>query len=322
MIDLKDRIKRNSVPFVLFTILFAAASLFNYLQGTATTVIGGSASLTGCTNPSNGIACTGPITGDTLSAGDGTKSSAIILPELAVNGSSDTRIYGADSQAASTCITIKGGITDSTSGKGLFADGTTATMSDGSSCTNMTWQAPAAGGTTMGTGAWKDPVPFSFLSTSNYTTAPSDPNKVYLTKFQAEATITVAKIAFPVHTNGDYIQFGIYNQACDTKLGSTTPLAHTTVADIATFASPVALTGGTVYYLATTTDGNTSTGWSPWYDNGFGYLQAAIKKNSSNVVMIAGTDSTGSAGSLALPAACGSNVDGDVLYTWATRMFK
>lgn len=41
-------------------------------------------------------------------SGDGTKSSALILPELAANGSSSFAIYGADAQSEDGCIVVGG----------------------------------------------------------------------------------------------------------------------------------------------------------------------------------------------------------------------
>jgi hypothetical protein len=87
-------------------------------------------------------ACT--ISAGLLSCGSGTASSALVLPELVASGhSTDSRIYGADSQATSGCIVWPVGT--SSTGQVAADAGSTATMTDGKVCRVFTWQ--AAGGT-------------------------------------------------------------------------------------------------------------------------------------------------------------------------------
>jgi hypothetical protein len=78
-------------------------------------------------------------------SGDGTKSSGISLPELAVNGSNNFAIYGADSQSENGCIILSG--SPSTSGDVLAYTGTTASTTESVPrvCKVMQWVAQSVG---------------------------------------------------------------------------------------------------------------------------------------------------------------------------------
>lgn len=78
-----------------------------------------------------------------LSCGDGTASSAIVLGELAANGTNFFAIYGADSMASSGCIIVSG---TGTSGQVLADAGTTAMTTDGNTCHVMSWTTISGGG--------------------------------------------------------------------------------------------------------------------------------------------------------------------------------
>jgi hypothetical protein len=73
-----------------------------------------------------------------ISTGDGTASAGVILPELTLNGSNDTRIYAADSQASSGCIIWPVGMP--TTGQAAVDTGLTATTTDGKTCRVLSWQ--------------------------------------------------------------------------------------------------------------------------------------------------------------------------------------
>lgn len=270
--------------------------------------------------PSTGTPLYWDSTRSCWSPGSGTASSAAFFPELAANGSNFFAIYGADNQASNGCIIVSG---QPTAQHQVLADaGSTATTTDGQTCRVMAWETPvpAGGGSSLGTGGWVDPANMNWLSSSNYSTAPPAARTVFLWKFKVEAAVDIHTVSYPVAAAGDTVVFGIYDRTCTTRLGQTTPLAHTTVADISTFTSTVSLTPG-IYYMAWTSDGTNSRGFSPIYDGGLGYLQAALKKGPSNAFLL-GTGATGSGGSLALNSSCGSTSDGDVLYTWAVRLWN
>jgi hypothetical protein len=101
---------------------------------------------TGCTIASSELTCTGGFT-----AGAGTSESAIILKELAANGTNDFRIYGAASQATDGCIVLSGALA---SGDALRGSATTVTI-DGKTCRVMETYTPNAGGGSL---TWSTPI--------------------------------------------------------------------------------------------------------------------------------------------------------------------
>lgn len=76
-----------------------------------------------------------------IRAGDGTKSSGLVLPELAANGANYFAIYGADSQSSNDCIIVSG--SPSSTGDGLFYTGSTAATTETvpKTCKVMQWAA-------------------------------------------------------------------------------------------------------------------------------------------------------------------------------------
>jgi hypothetical protein len=87
------------------------------------------------------------VTSGTITCGDGTASSMISFPELAVNGTNHSAIYGADNQASDACIVWPAGT--STTGQVAADSGSPATMTDGSVCRVFTWQTISAATTTV-----------------------------------------------------------------------------------------------------------------------------------------------------------------------------
>lgn len=90
----------------------------------------------------NGTGCSivsGVMTCDSFSSGDGTKTSGILLPELAANGTNLFAIFGAENQSSNICYF--GNTTDTGPSQVLVDSGTssTATLPDGStlSCANL-----------------------------------------------------------------------------------------------------------------------------------------------------------------------------------------
>ncbi len=85
------------------------------------------------------LTTTGAITGGQISAGTGTASSRLVLPELTASGhATSQRIYGADSQATSGCIIWPTGVSPGIAY--VAADGgTTATTTDGQTCHVFAW---------------------------------------------------------------------------------------------------------------------------------------------------------------------------------------
>ncbi len=87
------------------------------------------------------------VSGGVLSCGDATSQAAIIFPELAVNGSNDTRIYGASSLSADVCIVLPAAQATVVN-QALTISSLTPVVIDGRNCLPMAW---GSGGHTQNT---------------------------------------------------------------------------------------------------------------------------------------------------------------------------
>jgi hypothetical protein len=160
-------------------------------------------------------------------------------------------------------------------------------------------QAPGGGGASYGSGAVWLPYGQCAYCLAGGTNAA---NKVLLWKITPPDSGTPATVLLHFSTASGSFRMGIYNGACSSLLASNavfTPGANA----VAVTAPSTALAGGTAYYVALTSDASFavmesgSTGEST-------YLQL------SNIVTLATSASTGSGGSLALPASCGGFTGG------------
>ena len=172
------------------------------------------------------------------------------------------------------------------------------------------------GAPALGSGGYVDPFPW-VNSTPSMWTAPPATNAVYVWKFKVEAGVEINWASFPVASgaNPNTIMLGVYDRTCSTLLGASAPKLHGAVADYVIFSTPLFLSSG-VYYMAFTADGDTTRGWGPIYDAGYGYLQAAYGQNASNEFAIASNPSSGSGSSLALPASCCAPTSTDSNHVW------
>jgi hypothetical protein len=93
------------------------------------------------------------------------------------------------------------------------------------------------------------PQALGTLGTSVATALAAD--RVYITKFVPTADVTVATAAWNCATSAGNLDLGIYNEALSSKLGSTGAFASPgTGKRTQALTGSVALTAGTVYYLA------------------------------------------------------------------------
>src|SRR6185369_11177446 len=112
------------------------------------------------------------------------------------------------------------------------------------------WATWATLGSTGITNAYVgSPQALGTLGTSVATALAAD--RVYITKFIPSANVTVATAAWNCATSAGNLDLGIYNEALSSKLGSTGAFASPgTGKRTQALTGSVALTAGTVYYLA------------------------------------------------------------------------
>lgn len=113
------------------------------------------------------------------------------------------------------------------------------------------WAAAGGGGgssiPTMAVGSWHALGFVSAVSVSGALAA----DRIYVARYVPTEDVTVANASWQCSTSSGNLDFGIYNEALTTKLGSTGSFASPgTGVRSQALTAPVAMTAGNVYYLA------------------------------------------------------------------------
>lgn len=261
---------------------------------------------TGCTIASATLTCTGGFV-----SGDGTAESAIILRELAANGTNDFRIYGAANQAADGCLVFSGALA---SGDAWRGSASTVTI-DGKTCRVMETYTPGAGG---GSGASLT-AGYCYLSTNCSpplaSLAAISPgavaSRVYVVQIVIPYNMTVAQVAARAAGGGgagDGFVIGAYTNSSNAPGSLIAGCAFTDVSaggNWKTCSTSIALTAGTPVWLAVAVENTAMSvrGYTGAFSSAFTEFNSLMAP--SRIGRCANT-ATGTGTGLTLPPTCGS----------------
>jgi hypothetical protein len=256
---------------------------------------------TGCTIASAVLTCTGGFV-----AGDGTAESAVILKELAANGSNDFRIYGAASQSADGCLVFSGPLA---SGDAWRGSASTVTI-DGKTCRVMETYTPSGGGG----GGGSMTAGYCYMTTGCVAPQSAMANaaiaaaamKTYVIQVTFPYSMTIAQLtAFGAAGAGagDGVVLGAFLDSSNTPGNRIAGCAFADPTTTRTCSISLPITAGTPIWFAVAAQ-NTATLMRA-YPGEFGAAQADQLATINRIGRCA-NDSTGTGASMALPASCGS----------------
>ena len=252
------------------------------------------AEATGCVYSADGgrgiLSCNGGFEG-----GDGTEQGGLITRETVANGGVfEWAIFGPADQASDRCIVFPD--EQPVSGEALFATAQTADVQvlgkTFHGCQVMSW----GSGVSFARG-WHAPFGTAHGAVQQLGAA----NAVEYGGFTLPHKMLADRITLRVSQGTGGVVAGIYDSACN-RLAQATPVNITASGPVSlTFAAPVELNAGELYYFA----------WSS-ESTGLGVETATSPGDTLELIRAAGfafrgaNSSTGSGTSLSLPSACGS----------------